>query len=214
MLKKDLIIFDLDGTLIDSSEDIAWAVNKMLKDIGFEEMPYLAIKERIGWGVSMLLEKVLPAEKHNLLDEAKAVFMGCYRNHLLVKTKPYDGVMDVLEHFKNKKLAVATNKPVGLTTKILDDLNMSVYFRKVVGGDKVQNKKPAPEAIEIIMEELDVLPDKAVFLGDSRIDMEAGKKAGVITIGAAYGFRGREELEKAGADVIIEDIRELMSICI
>jgi phosphoglycolate phosphatase len=210
MLKKDLIIFDLDGTLIDSSEDIAWAVNKMLKDMGFEEMPYPAIKERIGWGVSMLLEKVLPAEKHNLLDEAKGVFMGYYRNHLLVKTKPYGGVMDVLEHFKNKKLAVATNKPVGLTTKILDDLNMSVYFGKVIGGDNVQNKKPAPEAIEIIMEELDVLPDKAVFVGDSRIDVEAGKKAGVVTIGAAYGFRGREELEKEGADVIIEDIKELI----
>ena len=213
MLKKDLIIFDLDGTLIDSSEDIAWAVNKMLKDIGFEEMPYPAIKERIGWGVSMLLEKVLPAEKHNLLDEAKGVFMGYYRNHLLVKTKPYDGVMDVLEHFKNKKLAVATNKPAGLTTKILDDLNMSVYFRKVVGGDGVQNKKPSPEALEVILKELNVLPHNAVFIGDSKIDIEAGKKGGIMTIGAAYGFRGRQELEEAGADVIIEDIKELISLC-
>lgn len=210
MLKKDLIIFDLDGTLIDSSEDIAWAVNKMLKDMGLEEMPYPAIKERIGWGVSMLLEKVLPAEKHNLLDAAKGIFMGYYRSHLLVKTKPYDGVIDVLEHFKNKKLAVATNKPVGLTTKILDDLNMSVYFRKVVGGDGVQNKKPSPEALEVILKELNILPHNAVFIGDSKIDIEAGKKGGIMTIGAAYGFRGRRELEEAGADVIIEDIKELI----
>ncbi|MBI5875940.1 MAG: HAD family hydrolase, partial [Deltaproteobacteria bacterium] len=91
--------------------------------------------------------------------------------------------------------------------------NISVCFQKVVGGDGVQNKKPAPEAIEIILKELKALPGKAVFIGDSKIDIEAGKKAGIITIGAAYGFRGRQELEEAGADVIIEDIKELISLC-
>ena len=76
MFKVELLIFDLDGTLIDSSEDIAWAVNKTLKQMGFEELSYQAIKDRIGWGVKMLLEKVLPEERHNLLEEAGAIFMG------------------------------------------------------------------------------------------------------------------------------------------
>lgn len=213
MFKTELIIFDLDGTLIDSSEDIAWAVNMTLRQMGFEELSYQAIKERIGWGVKMLLEKVLPKEKQDLLEEARSIFMGYYSGHLLVKSKLYPGVMDVLNHFKNKKLAVATNKPFNLTEKILDGLNISGYFKKVVGGDGVQNKKPSPEAIEIILRELRVSPENSVFIGDSLIDIEAGKKAGVMTIGAAYGFRGRQELEEAGADVIIEDINELTSLC-
>ncbi|MBI5875642.1 MAG: HAD-IA family hydrolase, partial [Deltaproteobacteria bacterium] len=169
MFNAELIIFDLDGTLIDSSEDIAWAVNKTLRQMGFEELSYQAIKERIGWGVKMLLQKVLPEEKHNLLEEARAIFMGYYSNHLLVKTKLYPGAKDVLEHFNGKKLAIATNKPLNLTEKILDELNISVCFQKVVGGDGVQNKKPAPEAIEIILKELKALPGKAVFIGDSKI---------------------------------------------
>jgi len=214
MFKVELLIFDLDGTLIDSSEDIAWAVNKTLKQMGFEELSYQAIKDRIGWGVKMLLEKVLPEGRHNLLEEARAIFMRYYSNHLLVRTRPYNSVIDVLEYFKNKKLAVATNKPRNLTEKILDGLNITDYFKKVVGGDGVQNKKPAPEAIEIILKELNASPKEAVLIGDSKIDIEAGKKAGVITIGAAYGFRGRQELEEAGADVIIADIKELISLCI
>lgn len=213
MFKAELIIFDLDGTLIDSSKDIAWAVNKTLRQMGFEELSYQAIKERIGWGVKMLLEKALPNEKHNLVKEAREIFMGYYSGHLLVKTKLYPNVADVLRLFKNKKLAVATNKPLNLTQKILDGLNISDYFKKVVGGDDVQNKKPAPEAIEIILRELNALQKETVFVGDSMIDIEAGKKAEVITIGAAYGFRGRQELKEAGADVIIEDIKELISLC-
>ena len=213
MFRTELIIFDLDGTLIDSSEDIAWAVNKTLRQMGFAELSYQAIKERIGWGVKVLLEKGLPEERHNLLEEAREIFMGYYSGHLLVKTKLYPDVADVLRHFKNKKLAVATNKPLNLTQKILDGLSISDYFKKIVGGDNVQNKKPAPEAIEIILKELNASPKETVFIGDSMIDIEAGKKAEVITIGAAYGFRGRHELEAAGADVIIEDIKELISLC-
>ena len=213
MFRTELIIFDLDGTLIDSSEDIAWAVNKTLRQMGFEELSYQAIKERIGWGVKMLLEKALPNEKHNLVKEAREIFMGYYSGHLLVKTKLYPNVADVLRLFKNKKLAIATNKPLNLTQKILDGLNISDYFKKVVGGDDVQNKKPAPEAIEIILRELNALQKETIFVGDSMIDIEAGKKAEVITIGAAYGFRGRQELKEAGADVIIEDIKELISLC-
>jgi len=213
MFKAELIIFDLDGTLIDSSKDIAWAVNKTLRQMGFEELSYQAIKERIGWGVKMLLEKALPNEKHNLVKEAREIFMGYYSGHLLVKTKLYPNVADVLRLFKNKKLAIATNKPLNLTQKILDGLNISDYFKKVVGGDDVQNKKPAPEAIEIILRELNALQKETIFVGDSMIDIEAGKKAEVITIGAAYGFRGRQELKEAGADAIIEDIKELISLC-
>lgn len=213
MFDVELLIFDLDGTLIDSSQDIAWAVNKTLKQMEFEELSYGAIKERIGWGVKMLLQKVLPEEKHNLLEEARAIFMGYYSEHLLVKTRLYPGAAEVLKHFKDKKLAIATNKPLNLTEKILEGLYILKYFDKVIGGDGVRNKKPAPEAIDTILRGLNIPQKKAVFIGDSMIDIAAGKEAGIATIGAAYGFRGRKELEDAGADVIIKDIKELILLC-
>ncbi len=125
MFKTELIIFDLDGTLIDSSEDIAWAINKTLKEMGLHELSYQAIKERIGWGVKMLLQKVLPEDKQNLLEDARGIFMRYYSGHLLVKTRLYPSVMDVLRHFREKRLAVATNKPINLTEKILNGLNLN-----------------------------------------------------------------------------------------
>ncbi|MBI5893510.1 MAG: HAD-IA family hydrolase [Deltaproteobacteria bacterium] len=171
----DLIIFDLDGTLIDSSKDIAWAVNKTLKHLGFNELSYDVIKSYIGWGVKMLLEQAVPKERHEILDDARKIFLKYYEGHLLVDTHMYLGVKDILEYFKHKKLAIVTNKPIGLTEKILDGLNISKYFQKVIGGDSVQNKKPHPEAIDIVLEELSVKPEKTIFIGDSKIDIEAGK---------------------------------------
>ncbi len=210
----DLIIFDLDGTLIDSSKDIAWAVNKTLSHLGFNELSYDVIKSYIGWGVKMLLEQAVPKERHNILDHARKIFLKYYEEHLLVDTHMYSGAKDILEYFKNKKLAIVTNKPIGLTEKILDGLNISKYFQKVIGGDSVQNKKPHPEAIDIVLNELSVKPERTIFIGDSRIDIEAGKNAGIITCGAVYGFRGKDELVNAGADFLIDEIKELKEVVI
>ncbi len=208
----DLIIFDLDGTLIDSSKDIAHAVNKTLKHLCLNELSYEVIKSYIGWGVKMLLEQAIPKERHEILDHARKIFLKYYEVHLLVDTYLYSGVKDVLEYFKNKKLAIVTNKPIGLTEKILDGLSLSKYFQMVIGGDSVQNKKPHPQAIDLVLQGLFVKPEKTMFIGDSRIDIEAGKNAGIITCGAVYGFRGREELIDAGADFFVEEIKELKHI--
>ncbi|MBI5682488.1 MAG: HAD-IA family hydrolase [Deltaproteobacteria bacterium] len=210
----DLIIFDLDGTLIESSRDIVWAVNKTLNHMGFDELPYDVIKSYIGWGVGMLLEQAIPVKRHNLLSEARELFLRYYEGHLLMDTFLYPGAKDVIEYFKDKKLAIVTNKPIGLTKKILDGLAISGYFKRVVGGDNVLNKKPHPQAIDIVLEELDIRPENTVFVGDSRIDIEAGKNAGVMTCGAVYGFRGSDELIIAGADFLIEDIKQLKNMLI
>lgn len=213
-LKVDLIIFDLDGTLIDSSKDIAWAVNKTLNHLGFNELSYDVIKSYIGWGVKMLLEQAVPKERHNILAHARNIFLKYYEDHLLVDTHLYSGAKEILEYFKHKKLAIITNKPLGLTEKILNGLSIPKYFQKVIGGDSVQNKKPHPEAVDIVLAELSVKPEKAIFIGDSRIDIEAGKNAGIITCGAVYGFRGKDELINAGADFLIEEIGELKGIVV
>ncbi len=210
-LPADLIIFDLDGTLIDSSKDIAWATNKTLATLGMKELPYEEILGYIGWGVKMLLLQALPEENHHLFDDARDVFMSCYADHLLVDTRPYPGVEETLGSLRDRKktLAIVTNKPVKLAEAILEDLSLKDYFDPVLGGDSVHNKKPHPEGIEKVINGLSINRDCTVFVGDSRIDVVAGKSAGIRTVGAAYGFRGRDELEEAGADIIIEQIGDL-----
>jgi phosphoglycolate phosphatase len=214
IIDAGLLIFDLDGTLIDSSEDIAWSVNKTLVKLGMKELPYKEVLGYIGWGVRMLLEQAVPLDKHHMLDDARRIFLEFYSGHMLVNTMPYPEVIETLEylHQMKKKMAVVTNKPYILTKGILEGLAIDGFFIMTLGGDSVRNKKPHPEAVETVLEGLAVPPSKTVFIGDSRIDIETGKCAGILTIGAVYGFRGRKELEEAGANMIINSFGELKEI--
>lgn len=216
MFNADLIIFDLDGTLIDSSEDIAWAVNKTLTRMEMDELPHDVIRGYIGHGVRALLNQAIPLARHHLLESAREIFLGYYKDHLLVKTRLYPGVRETLGYFhkRGKRMAVVTNKPLKLTEEILKGLDVARFFSIVLGGDSIQNKKPAPEAIEVVLNNLKVEREKTILVGDSRIDIESGKRAGVLTCGAAYGFRGREELIEAGADAIISEIGELAGLLV
>jgi len=210
----ELLIFDLDGTVIDSSEDIAWSVNGTLGELGLPTLPYDVIVGYIGWGVRMLLKQAIPGERHDLLDRGAEIFLAHYGGHLTVRTRPYPGVEKVLRRFQERgfKMALVTNKPFALTTRILNDLSLGNYFHPVLGGDSVKQKKPHPEGLETVLRTAGVPPSHALFIGDSRVDIETGKRAGITTIGAAYGFRGRKELEAAGADRIIEDFSDLVEI--
>ena len=210
----DLLIFDFDGTLIDSSADIAWVANRTLADLGYEEQGATQIKSSIGWGVKSLLEKLLPGEPDERIEEARRVFMGHYENHLTVETRPYPGVMDTLDYFRDggKRLAIVTNKPISLTVKTLKSLSMESAFDMVLGGDSLDRRKPHPEPILKVMEGLGVGPDRVVFIGDSAVDCQAGKAAGVVTVGATYGFRGKDELVEAGCDYLIGAFDELRGL--
>lgn len=212
--ETDLIIFDLDGTLIDSSDDIAWAANKTLISMGYKEMTMEAIKEGIGWGVKVLLEKLMPGEEEERINEARRKFLDYYWEHLTVDTIIYPGVRETIKYFKGsyKKMAVVTNKPIRFTEKILEELSLREFFMMVLGGDSLVNRKPHPEPIEKVITTLHSLPETTVFVGDSPIDCETGKRAGVFTVGVEYGFRGREDIEGAGFDIIIREFSELMNI--
>jgi phosphoglycolate phosphatase len=215
-IRADLIIFDLDGTLIDSTGDIAWAANRTLSSMGYDKVNTDTITSSIGWGVKSLLEKLMPEEETRRIDEARETFLKHYGGHLTVETRPYPGTLETLEYFngKNKNMALVTNKPIGLTERIIEDLGMKGFFKMVLGGDSLEYKKPHPEPILKVMEGLDGDPEKTVFVGDSAIDCETARRAGVITIGAAYGFRGREELIEAGCGIIIENVGELMELVV
>jgi len=210
-LGADLIIFDLDGTLIDSSEDIAWAANRTLVAFGQRERPVVSIKEHIGWGVKPLLEKLLPEAAPEMIAEAREKFLEFYGTHLMVDTVMYPGVEQTLRHFsaRGKLLSIITNKPVGLTLRILDELKISDLFRMVLGGDSLQNKKPHPEPVEKTFKGLGIDPSRTVIVGDSPVDCEAGRAAGTMTIGVSYGFRGKAELQEAGCSIIIDSFPEL-----
>ncbi len=210
-ISAGLIIFDLDGTLVDSSRDIAWSANMTLKYMGYDEMGIEAIKEHVGWGVKPLLEKLMPGSSAQRIEEARIKFLEFYGSHLTVDTSIYPGVKETLSFFKerNKKMAVVTNKPAGLSSRVLTELSLSGYFSMLVGGDSFQNRKPHPEPVEKV---LSALGGSAVIVGDSPIDCEAGKKAGISAIGVAYGFRPKEELERAGFDMIVGSFPELKEV--
>jgi len=214
IMDSELIIFDLDGTLIDSSDDIAWAANMTLVYMGYNEMDLDAIKEGIGWGVKTLLQKLMPQEGPERIDDARVKFLEYYWDHLTVNTILYPGVRETIDYFKDhdKKMAIVTNKPIKFTEKILNELALKDFFLMVLGGDSLMNRKPDPEPVEKVISTLGVTKGKTVFVGDSKIDGETGKRAGIFTIGVEYGFRGRKELEEAGFDVIISEFPELTRI--
>lgn len=210
----DCIIFDLDGTLIDSSGDIAWAANRTLESFGYPAMTVEEVKGHIGWGIRPLLEKLMPGEPPLRIEDARGVFLEFYGSHLVVQTLLYPGVVDTLRHFKSvdKRMAVVTNKPEGLSMRILDELGLAGYFAVVLGGDTVANKKPHPEPVERALSKAGAEPSRSVMVGDSPVDCEAGRAAGLSTIGVSYGFRGAEELKGAGCDIIINSFAELKDV--
>ena len=210
-LKGGLVIFDLDGTLIDSSLDIAWSANETLKAFGYPPKDFDAIVESIGWGVKNLLEKLMPGETPEAIEEARLKFLKFYGGHLVVQTTIYPGVVEILEYLRSggKKMAIVTNKPHALSVAILEELKIGPYFGAVLGGDSVVNRKPHPEPVEKVLSMLGVPASASLIVGDSPVDCEAGRSARVGTVGVTYGFRGRKELEGAGCDFIIDSILEL-----
>ena len=212
--EADLIIFDLDGTLIDSSDDIAWAANKTLLFMGHQEKDLDAIKEGIGWGVKTLLERLMPEEDAEIIEHAREKFLEYYWEHLVEKTVLYPGVRETITYFNgiNKKMAVVTNKPIKFTERILEEFDIARFFDVILGGDSLANRKPHPEPVEKVIGAVGAVKDKTVIVGDSPTDCETGKRAGIATIGVEYGFRGRRELEDAGCEIIIREFPELKRV--
>jgi phosphoglycolate phosphatase len=210
-----LLIYDLDGTLIDSRADIAHSVNWMLKQLGFKELELSAISGHVGEGVAHLMKSVLKLssgrDEEKLVERAVKLYRGRYAEHLLDQTKLYPSVKGVLEHFKSRQQAVITNKPEGFSRQILKALGVGYYFFRIVGGDQAIAKKPSPGSVFELMRSLGVEAREAVFIGDSEIDIQTGKNAGIYTIGVTYGFKTKEHVENARPDFVYHDLNELLS---
>ena len=210
-----LIIYDLDGTLIDSRRDIADAVNWTLRELGLGELPMDKVSALVGGGVAHLMRQSLEEAGENgpklPLERSIKLFRKRYSEHLLDQTKLYPSVRKVLEFFKDRKQAVITNKPENFSLQILQGLGIRPYFFRVFGGDTGFPKKPAPEGLLEVLRAARVRPEEAVLVGDSAVDIETGRNAGVKTIAVTYGFGKREEIEKAGPDRTLDNLDELIS---
>jgi len=205
-----LILFDLDGTLVNTSEDLTHALNFALKPFGLRELEVEDTIKLVGEGITRLIEKALVNERVQQRGKAIQRFLDYYAKHLTDFSKVYPGVPETLKKLHNFKKVVISNKREYLSVKLLDDLGLLNYFNMVVGSDTTSEKKPSAVPVLYILKELHVTPEQAVIVGDSNFDIEAGKKAGIKTIAVTYGFRGKNLL--LDADYMIDEFNELPSV--
>ena len=206
----DLLIFDLDGTLVDSKLDLSDSLNYSAKKLGYQQVPESEIPNMVGDGVRALISRAfhIPLNSSELRTALDA-FMEYYKEHLINRTIFYPNVKETIEHFKDKKLAVLSNKPDGFTKPIIQQLGLGKYFDLVLGATETLERKPSAEPIKYILNQLNVAPDRAIMIGDGDADVMAGKNAEIKTCALTYGYRTRSELEELHPDLILDDIGEL-----
>ena len=188
-LQRRLIAFDLDGTLIDSSRDLANSVNELLGELGAAPLPIDEVKSMIGSGAKVLIPRALAASGIAEDPQAIARFLDIYDRRLLDHTRPYDGIPDIVRDARgHARVAVLTNKPLAPTEKILAGLGMRDLFDDVVGSDGEFPRKPNPAALLALMDRAGATPERTLMVGDSGIDYETAKNADARCCLVAYGF--------------------------
>lgn len=215
MKKKNIeaIIFDLDGTLLNSLEDIAESANEVVKRFGAAPHSVEAYRYFVGDGLAILMKRVMPNNfSSTVLQESVECFQSIYSERWYKKTKPYDGIMEMLELLQQTgvKMAILSNKPDAFTQKCVNLFFPKFKFSAVVGKKEHTPPKPDPRSTLEIIDALAVKPEESLFVGDSSIDIKTGIGAGMITVGVDWGFRTKNELEEAGADSIISSPQELI----
>lgn len=212
-----LVIFDLDGTLIDSRLDLVDSVNAALRHIGRPELPDDVIASYVGDGAPILIRRALGRETldETIVQKGLEFFLSYYREHKLDHTTVYPGMAEALGAIQNsangvpRKMAVLTNKPVIPSRAIIEALGLSRFFAQIYGGNSFATKKPDPEGARRLLAECGLRPEQAVIVGDSHVDIETGRNAGLHTVAVTYGF-APQTLE--GADVTLDHPIELAQI--
>ncbi len=216
MIGVDLMIFDFDGTLADTREDIIKAVNYTLRALGLPEKPEAEIAGFIGDGSRKLIERSLQfgysAGHPEKMDEAMAVFLKYYGEHLLDSTGLYPGVVEVLEHFGEKKKWIVTNKLYEFTAEIARRLGIGDYFDGIIGRDSSPYPKPDSRVVWGISERYGIRRERTVVIGDGVHDIRMAKNAGVWGCACLYGLSGRDELLREHPDFSCESILELKTL--
>ncbi|MEP3838525.1 MAG: HAD family hydrolase [Algibacter sp.] len=209
------VIFDLDGTLVNSIEDIADAMNSVLKSSNYPTHNYEDYLNFVGSGIKSLVTKALPNNSRNVQQTEMGfnAMMDIYSNNYNNKTKPYDGITKLLDTLKsrNLKLCILSNKEDTLTKKVASAL-LPNYFESVDGLTAEANKKPNPVKALEISKNLGIKPEDIIFVGDSDVDVQTANNANMLAVGVSWGFRKKEELIANGAKLIIDHPLELIAI--
>jgi len=206
-MKIKLIIFDLDGTLVDSSIDITNSLNYAIEPYDFQKLSVEKTISLVGEGLTKLVEKMLGEDRKEILPEVLKRFIDHYSAHLTDYTRAYPGVRETLEELSAYKKAVISNKREFLSKRLLEALGLAVYFDSILGSDSAGERKPSPKPLQKVMEILSFRPEETLMVGDSNFDIEAGKAAGVTTIAVTYGYKEISVLRDA--DYMIDDMRKL-----
>jgi len=216
---KELIIFDMDGTLIDSVPSLAYAINYMLQKLGKATLEEEIIREYVGNGADILVKRALVVDKNyeykeiadSYFKEAKEIFLNFYGKNLNAKTTLYTDVSQTLEFLKTKgyTLALATNKPIEFVGDMLKHFNLDSFFTIYLGGGSTEFKKPHPQILQKICQELDIKPSKSVMVGDSSSDILAAKRANIDSIALTYGYNQGISLEILEPNIICNSFKEI-----
>lgn len=207
------IVFDLDGTLVDSRRDLTTAVNHVLRSFGLPELPLETVCQYVGEGARVLVQRALGPAHQARLDEGLHVFLAYYGVHLLDHTRPYDGIPEALAALTERGvvLSVLTNKPVAMSRAILDGLGLLSRFAAVAGGDSLPARKPDPSGVDYLLETTHTSRDRTLLVGDSLVDMKTASAARVTFCGVAWGLR-RADLVAARVERMIEHPNQLVQM--
>ena len=206
-----LFIFDLDGTLVDTLEDITASVNFTLTKLGVRPVPVQAVRGFVGDGLAQLLLRALDG-RDGLLADATGIYTVHHSRHLADRSRLYPGVRETLDRFRAVPMAVVTNKTADFVTPLLDALGIGGLFRMVLGADSGLPLKPAPDALLHVLRTVGAPKEQSVMVGDGVTDLRAGKAAGVVTCAVTYGFRNEEQLRAEGPDHVIHAFPELTGL--
>ena len=206
-----LVIFDLDGTLIDSQYDLTDSVNFVRQKYGFNPLPVKEVASYLGSGITALVKSVLPELDGDELNKAVKIFKDNYAEHLTDKTLPYNEVTEMLSTIPQQKVLLS-NKDEKFSKHILETLGLSQFFTEIYGGDSFKEKKPNPLPIYEILKKFSLNKEEVIMVGDGANDIHVAKNAGIKVIGTLYGYSSLEQLQNYGADYIATNPKNIINI--
>ena len=219
MKKPEMVLIDVDGTLVDSVPDLAWCVDAMMRELGMPERGEAIVRHWVGNGVERLVKRALINKLDGEPDEAlynKAlpIFQALYSENTSKRSCLYDGVTEALEFLKSTdvKIGCVTNKASQFTLPILRDLGIADYFEIVICGDMVERKKPDPMSLLMAAEQLQVSPGASMMLGDSMSDVKAARAAGFQIICMSYGYNHGEDIRDYHPDAVVDSMAEIINL--